>query len=627
MDRDDIPLNCSGNQPFYQIVQRRLSRRRLLQSGLAAIGAASASCTSQSPDPADSGVFVELAQGLDEDLHVAANHDAQVLLRWGDPLFPGAPEFDPLNQTADRQAQQFGFNNDYTGFVPLPQGSDASDHGLLVVNHEYTNPELMHPGSPSGAELTRQQAEVDLMAHGLSVVEIRKANDGRWSLVKDSPYNRRITPDTPMVLHGPAAGSPRVITKHSADGVASRGTYGNCAGGLTPWGTILTGEENVQDYFSGDFSSADPAQIENYQRFGIEANNEWAVWPRFFERWDLSKNPNEPMHAGWIVEIDPYDPQSIPKKRTALGRCKHEGCNVWVNADGRVVGYTGDDQKFEYLYRFVSKNRFQPDNRPANLDLLDEGTLSVARFDEQGCEWLPLIYGHGPLTEANGFYSQADVCLDTRKAADLVGATAMDRPEDVEVNPVTGNVFVMLTKNDERTDASVDLANPRAINRGGHIIELVPPDGDHTADRFSWELFILAGDPAVLPTHYHPQTSENGWFACPDNCAFDQQGNLWIATDGSDDFGIADGIWVAPVTGPLRARPRHFLRSPRGSEVCGPSFTPDSRSFFCAIQHPGDDGGSFDKPSTRWPDFHEKMPARPSVVAVTHRSGGPVGSR
>ena len=420
-----------------------------------------------------------------------------------------------------------------------------------------------------------------------------------------------------------------MITAESQDGIETWGTYGNCAGGVTPWGTILTGEENIQDYFSGDYSEAGDKQVENYERFGLEENRRTAIWTRFSSRWDMSISPNEPMHAGWIVEIDPFDPDSVPMKRTAMGRFKHEGANVTVNSDGHVVAYSGDDQKFEYIYRFVSTNKYDPNDRAANMRLLDDGILSVARFSEDGLEWIPLVYGQGPITEENGFNSQADVSLDTRKAGDLVGATPMDRPEDVDVHPQTGVVYVMLTKNEDRTEEQIDSANPRQENRGGHIIELIPPNGDHTAERFEWETFILAGDPSEGVTSYNQNTSDSGWFACPDNCAFDNKGNIWISTDGGDAFGIADGVWVAPVEGENRGRSKHFLRAPIGAELCGPFFTPDNTSFFCAIQHPAsvdDSASNFDQPYTRWPDFREDMPPRPSVVVVTKSDGGIVGS-
>ncbi len=629
IDPDDIPSNPSTGRTFADILQHRSGRRGFLKTSMAtAVAAASGlsgcSLAAGSPEEKNSLGFTELKQGLDDKLHVSPGYNSQILLRWGDPIFTGAPEFDPLNQTEQSQLQQFGYNNDYVGFLPLPMGSNNSDAGLLVVNHEYTKPGLMFPGSPNSKQLTAEQAAVDKAATGLSIVEVFRTAEG-WQVKLDSPYNRRITPDTKMQISGPAAGSERLITNYSKNGIDAWGTCGNCAGGITPWGTVLTGEENIQDFYNGDYSVADPKQQENYDRFGMHKDSTYSSWHLYHDRWDMSKNPNEPLHSGWIVEIDPFDPESVPKKRTSIGRYKHEGCNLTINADGYVVGYSGDDQIFEYLYRFVSKNKYQPDNRAANMDLLDEGTLYAARFDENGVDWLPLVYGQGPLTEENGFNSQADVCLDTRKAADLMGATRMDRPEDVEINPITGTVFAMLTKNSSRQVGEEDAVNPRANNRGGQVLELIPPNGDHTADRFDWDMLIVGGKLDTPGSKYHPDTSEDGWLACPDNCAFDNEGNIWISTDGADAFDIADGLWVSPVSGPERGLPKHFLRTPIGAELCGPCFTPDNTSFFCAVQHPGD-GGSYEQPLTRWPDFNEALPTRPSLVVVTHPQELVVGS-
>ena len=633
IDPDDIPSNPTSSVSFAEIFERRQqyqpARRKFLKTSLAA-GVAAASgitgcgTTAQPMPGVANGGFTELKHGLDQNLHVAPGYETQVLIRWGDPLFASAPGFDPENQTEEKQLQQFGYNNDYIGFLPLPMGSDNSDSGLLVVNHEYARSRLMYPGAPGSTSLTKEQVAVNKASTGLSVLEIKRLGDS-WQVDLNSPYNRRISPDTPMEITGPAAGNSRLYTNYSSNGVHSWGTYANCAGGMTPWGTVLTAEENIQDFFAGDFSGADSQQRESYERFGMRALNRGAVWARFYDRWDMSKNPNEPLHTGWIVEIDPFDPESTPKKRTAIGRYKHEACNLTINADGHVVAYSGDDQVFEYLYRFVSKNKYQEGNRQANMDLLEEGTLYVAEFDEHGLTWNPLVYGKGALTPENGFFSQADVCFDTRKAADLVGATPLDRPEDVEVNPVTGNVFVMLTKNPDRQSDNLDAVNPRAENKGGQILELIPPQGNHSADRFDWDLLLIAGSHDTQGSRYHPDTSEDGWLACPDNCAFDNAGNIWITTDGAEEFGIADGVWMAPVSGPSRGLPKHFLRTPIGAEMCGPCFTPNNRSFFCAVQHPGE-GSDYETPTTRWPDFDESMPPRPSVVVVTHSEGKIIGS-
>ncbi len=613
----------SSSPPFEDVLRGYISRRNFI-SGASALGAAAmlAACASRGGGNARSSLrFDELPHTPDGNLSVPSGYRSQVLVRWGDALVEGLAEFDPYRQSAAEQARRFGYNNDFVGFLPLPRSGNTSDHGLLVVNHEFTNTELMFPGSPEGTALTRDQALTDIAAHGLSVVEVKRV--GRdWVVDKSSAYNRRVTPDTPMMLTGAAAGSARLTTLISADGVSTRGTFGNCSGGITPWGTVLTAEENVDGYFSGDYQAT--AEAENYARFGVQRR--YKNWGEHFARWNLDHNPRELLHAGWVVEIDPYNPASTPKKRTALGRFKHEGCNVFINRDGRVVAYSGDDQAFEYMYKFVSKNTYQVNERAANLDLLQEGRLFVARFLQEGTvRWLPLEYGVGPLTQENGFHHPADVLLDTRKAADLLGATPMDRPEDIEVNPGNGRVYAMLTNNPARRPDQLDAANPRPHNSHGQIIELWPPDGDHSREEFRWDLFLLAGNPADTLTLYHPHTSERGWLSCPDNCTFDALGNLWIASDGAQAAGIADGLWATEVSGQYRALTKRFMRIPRGAEMCGPCFTPDGENLFCAVQHPAA-GSTFAAPSTRWPDFNAAMPPRPAVVVTRKTGGGRVGS-
>ncbi|MEX2629976.1 MAG: PhoX family phosphatase [Tistlia sp.] len=647
---EDVGSNASANPTIGDVVNARFGRRDVLRGmlGVAAVsalagGAGLAPTFRQALAAGGSFGFTEIEHGVDETHHVAPGYRADVLIRWGDPVVEGAPAFDPLNQTAAAQAQQFGYNNDFLGFVPLPAGSDSSDHGLLCVNHEYTSEEVMFPGlgrqdKADFAGMTRELVDIELAAHGASIVEIRR-QDGAWALVPDSSYNRRITGGTTEIaVAGPAAGHDRLKTSADPSGKLVIGTLNNCAGGITPWGTYLTAEENFNGYFWGE--AAGHPEEAKLKRYGAPGG--WYAWGKFHDRFDVSKEANEVNRFGWIVEIDPLDPTSRPKKRTALGRFKHEGGETVVAPGGQVVIYMGDDERFDYVYKFVTAGSFDPSDRAANRDLLDEGTLFVARFDEDGGgEWLPLVFGEGPLTPENGFHSQADVVIDARLAGDLLGATRMDRPEDVEPNPKTGKVYVMLTNNTKRAADQVDAANPRAESAFGHIIEIAEAGSDFTATRFAWEILVKCGDPAVaeVGAAWNPATSENGWFASPDNCAVDNRGRLWITTDQGSAWsksGTADGVWALETEGALRGTGRMFYRVPIGAEMCGPCFTADDRNLFVAVQHVATDGtkdypgferdSTFEDPATRWPDFRDDMPPRPSVVVITKEDGGVIGS-
>ncbi len=649
---EDVPLNETNlDATFGKVVQHRYGRRDVMKGALSvsalavAGGPLAAIGGSKSAQAGVSGRYVwdEISHGIDETHHVAPGHRAEVLIRWGDPVFADSPAFDPMNQTAAAQEKQFGYNNDFLGYVGLPLGSDNPDHGLLCVNHEYTSEEVMFPGmggrqdKKDFVDMSEELVNIELAAHGGSVIEVKREN-GKWSVVTDGKYNRRITASTEMQITGPAAGHDRMKTSADQDGTTCFGTFNNCAGGITPWGTYLMAEENFHGYFGG---SADGHPEErNFKRYGVPGG--WYAWSKFHKRFDINAEPNEANRFGWVVEVDIFDPTSAPKKRTALGRAKHEGAEPIINSDGRVVVYSGDDQRFDYLYRFVSEGRYNPNDRAANMDLLESGTLSVARFNADGSlDWLPLVHGEGPLTAENGFNSQADVVIEGRVAADLLGATPMDRPEDVEPSKVTNKVYVMLTNNTKRKADAVDAVNPRGPNHFGQLAELAPPGGDHSADRFSWELLVIAGNPADPESgaKYHEATSENGWFGSPDNCAVDAKGRLWVSTDQGSSWsktGTADGLYGVETEGVLRGYSKMFFRTPVGAELCGPRFTADSKALFVAVQHPATDGtkdfpgfernSTFEDPATRWPDFTDGMPPRPSVVVIEKEDGGEIGT-
>ncbi len=655
---DDIPVNSDIERSIGAVIARRYSRRDMLKGslgvtaatalfGAAALGAGRAAAQSPTASVAEAA-FKELAAGVDERHHVADGYTAEVLLRWGDPLFPGMAPFDPRTLTGEEQARRFGYNNDYIAFFPL---GGAGDRGLLCVNHEYTNPEVMFPGvhrvsRTDFSKITEAHARVEMAAHGVTVVEI--ARDGaRWYPVLESAKNRRITASTPMTLDGPAAGNARLKTAADPTGLSALGTLNNCAGGNTPWGTYLTTEENFHGYFWTDATLPDGkpnlrghggTEAKSYARYRIPSN--WYSWGRYEPRLNIDTEKNEPNRFGWIVEIDPTDPTSTPVKHTALGRFSHEGAECIVNSDGRVVIYSGDDGTFEYVYRFVSRDRYRPDDRAHNMRLLSEGTLSVARYNDDGTlDWLPLVFGEGPLTPENGFQSQADVMIDARIAGDLLKATPMDRPEDVQPSPVSGKIYAMLTNNSGRKAGSENAANPRAANAFGHIIEMVAPDKDHAAARFRWELLIKCGDPAVaeVGAMWNPATSADGWFGSPDNCTFDTEGRLWVATDQGSAWsktGKADGLYAVGTEGAARGQSRLFFRVPVGAELCGPTFTLDGETLFLAVQHPATDGvkewkpfgraSTFEDPATRWPDFKPDMPPRPSVLVIRKTGGGKI---
>ncbi|MEU4871867.1 PhoX family protein [Streptomyces sp. NPDC021608] len=572
---------------------------------------------------------------------VPEGYGHNVVIRWGEPILRGAPAFDPENQTAAAQAGQFGYNNDFLALLPLP---GECGRQLLVANHEYTDEVLMFRGYDPAAP-TRQQVEVAWAAHGLAAVVVEEdRRTGRLTAVPRHHLNRRVTATTEFRLTGPAAGSDLLKTSADPTGRTVLGTLNNCSGGTTPWGTTLHGEENFNQYFANSGRPTD-------KRYGIGTGATERKWERFDKRFDVAQEPNEVHRFGWVVEFDPYDPTSTPRKRTALGRFKHEAATVRLTADGRPVVYSGDDERFDYFYKFVGSKRMRKGSgravREHNLSLLDEGTLYVARltgdspaievdgtgrlpadgeFDGSG-EWIPIATATagGAVSHVEGM-SAEEVFVFTRLAGDKVGATKMDRPEDIQPSPVTGKVYVALTNNTNRgvgANAKADEANPRNANKHGHVLELTERRNRPESTSFAWSLFLVAGDPDDPATYFAGFPKDDvSPISCPDNVAFDPHGNLWISTDGNQ-LGSHDGLFGVATRGSRRGELKQFLTVPTGAETCGPLV--QDRRVLVAVQHPGEiDGATVDKPASTWPDGPGKI-VRPAVVAVWRKDGRDIG--
>ncbi|MFB4195269.1 PhoX family protein [Streptomyces carpaticus] len=640
IDPDEVSSNPSGNRPFREVAARALSRRSVLAGGaVAAAGflvagggtapAAAAAPAAPAGTPGRGGSrpflgFTPVPTSDADALTVPDGYETQVLIPWGTPIRPGGPAWrkDAANSAAD-QAEQIGMNHDGMHFFPLGRGSEQNRRGMLVLNHEYIDQQLLFPDGD--AEITPEKVAKALAAHGVSVVEIAAGRDGRWQVV-DSPRARRVTAATPVTFSGPVGANHPALRANTAP----QGTINNCSHGVTPWGTYLACEENFNAYFGTEDPDWEPTPQQ--ARYGINREGFGYRWHEADPRFDVAVNGNELNRFGWVVEIDPMNPRATPVKRTALGRIKHEGCEI-TEARGRVVAYTGDDQDGDYIYKFVGSAPWRA-QRALGRSPLDHGTLYVARFDDDGTgRWLPLTHGKGPLTKANGWADQADVLLRTREAADALGATPMDRPEWIAVNPRNQDVYCTLTNGSGRGGA----ANPRTPNPYGHIIRWSEKNGDNTATTFDWDIFVLAGDPA-----YDDRTelTEENRFGSPDGLWFDPDGRLWILTDvsnssqnlpekGYDHIGNNQMLAADPRTGEIR----RFLTGPRGAEITGVITTPDQRTMFVNVQHPGEATVAWGEPTpenpravSNWPDFDPQGRPRSATVVIRRTDGGRIGA-
>ncbi|MCB5363984.1 PhoX family phosphatase [Pusillimonas sp. CC-YST705] len=663
IDSEDLPTNLTQNEHFQDVVARATERRGFLKKGLglsaalflagplAACGGSSGSDDSSAGggDGGDGGGtpaepllgFKAIGISTADTITVPEGYSAVSFVPWGTPLMAGAPAWKgDGSEDAAAQALQVGENHDGIHYFAIDgkngEGEDSTE-GLLVMNHEYcttvgggTYQWLFGPNhSPEDWDLDK--AHKSMNAHGVSVIHIKRSN-GKWDIVQGSNYNRRITAQTEMELTGPAAGDVLVRTNADPTGRKVFGTINNCGNGWTPWGTYLTCEENFNNYFGtthADGDQRDDAQ----KRYGLSATSTGYRWQEVVDRFDYVKEPNESNRFGWIVEIDPFTPNSIPKKRTALGRIKHENAAYNLTADKRIVVYSGDDQANDYIYKFVSEGKFVEGGD--NSRLLDKGKLYVAKFNADKAddadflgkgEWVLLDKDENATLRADArFPNQAAVLVYARLAGDAVGATKMDRPEWVSVHPSNGDVYVTLTNNSGRAESNA--ANPRNENIYGHIARWRETGGDAAAMTFEWDIFVLAGNPNVYGDDDargragSDNITKDNTFNSPDGLGFDKAGRLWIQTDGQySNAGDYEGqgnnqmLCADPVTKEIR----RFLVGPKECEVTGLTFTPDSKTLFINIQHPGERGDS------HWPNG-SGMP-RSATVIVTKDDGGVIGS-
>lgn len=660
---DEPMCNASGNRAFEDVAQAYLSRRSLFAGvGAFAIAAAfSGSARGQSATAAEvkgpSSLlgFEPVAPGTADGVSVPKGYRTQVLAAWGEPVSGSGAAFSQGSSGAD-QANQVGMHHDGMHFYPI---NGSSTDGLLVINHEYVEPRLLHAayaGKAIGPDdvivengaRDADQVLKEINAHGVSVLRVTRGADGQWRIREDARA-RRITGRTPMEFSGPVRGSDFLKTKYSPDGSRVRGTLNNCAHGVTPWNTYMTAEENWASYFrNGSQADGKPALPREHARYGVRPTRSRYAWELAaskddeFIRFDATPAGadaphdyrNEPNGFGWMVEVDPFNPSAMPVKRTALGRFAHEGVVFAPAVEGRpVVCYSGDDAQFEYIYKFVSAKPYQA--ATANGALLDEGVLYVAKFNDDGSgEWLPLVHGQGALTTQNGFANQADVLINTRLAADRMGATKMDRPEWGAVDPRNGDVYFTLTNNTRRSETDRNAANPRAGNAFGQIIRWTEQNSDHAAKRFAWNLFVLAGDSADSRDVKGNPLNADAAHACPDGLWFDASGRLWIQTDIGESamyrgklqqFGSNQMLAADPVTGEIR----RFLVGPVGQEITGVTTTPDGRTMFINVQHPGAttsaENFAAGKFSSNWPDGAGRIP-RSATVVITREDNGVIGA-
>jgi len=669
IDDDDVS-NTSDNEHFRDILDACLSRRHLLTGSLATAVAVSlggieglfkvvpVSAQETAEDAADTEErtegrgrrrpvlgFEAIPVSSTDEVVVPKGYTAEVLIAWGDPVSTGPAFRQDASNTADEQASQWGMHNDGVAYFPI----SGSRRGLIVQNNEYTDDGLLFPDGVNN--WTQEKTKKSLNAHGVSIIEVAKRSGfsfdvqhrrGKWGVVRPSRFARRITGMTPIEMGGPAAGDPLLATSEDPTGKRVLGTLNNCAMGYTPWGTYLACEENFNGYFRKN-----GMQTNLEKRYGVTATGSGYLWHTTDKRFRVDEEPNEPNRFGWVVEIDPFRPHSTPVKRTALGRLKHEGAWVQEARNGKVVVYMGDDERNEYIYRYVSNLPWKQ-AREQGINPLDDGILYVAKFHSNGTgEWLPLTTDNPRLAS----WSLNQILINTRGAADAAGATMMDRPEWIDTFPKDLTAIATLTNNNRRgtsppsvnnPDGSttggssrppVDAVNPRPTNNYGHIIRWRYSQ-DWTESTFSWDIFALCGDPA---NSAHGSTILGDKYGSPDGIYVDPSGLLWIQTDVSTSTinagayaGFGNNMMLA--ADPETKETRRFLVGPSQCEITGVFMTPDRRSMFVGIQHPGerpdDQPGDPSNPKqfSSWPDGPSGGRPRSALIVITKDDGGRIGS-
>lgn len=617
---DDINYPRPEVTDFDKLADHAISRRGFLGRGVAfgasALVLGTTALTPLTARAASRLGFTAVAANSLDTVTLPEGYSWNVVAKWGDPLWSKSVPFDHVTRgTGESQELAFGDNNDGMALF------QNRGRNILAVNNEYVNRNIIYGNRKTELPENADDIRKGKAGHGVSVMEIEQLN-GQWVVAKDSPFNRRITADTPMELTGPARGHVLVKTADDPAGVNSKGTWNNCGNGRTPWGTYLTCEENFNGYFSSSDDAYEPTA--EMKRYGVGKKDWGYAWATADERFDISKHPNEPNRVGYIVEIDPMDPNSLPKKRTALGRFKHENAELVIASSGHVVVYMGDDERGEFLYKYVSTNTFTEGGD--NTDLLENGSLFVAKFNDnmQG-QWVELT------PRSTGLKSQAEICIHTRIAASVVGATTMDRPEWVAAHPGKAEVYCALTNNKNRGikpnkggDATpVGGANPREANNYGQIVRWRPDNGDHNSTAFEWDLFVMAGNPTLHKDAYggSKNVTADNMFNSPDGLGFDSRGLLWIQTDGKysdkDDFaGMGNNQMLVgdPETGEIK----RFMVGPKECEVTGITWSADQRTVFVGIQHPGEKGNS------HFPEGGSATP-RSSVIAISKDDGSVIG--